>query len=313
MKNLGIILGRNDTDYVGGVIPYEVRNPSGDWTPYLPTGEIQKGKEDWMDCVTRSATNSIEIQEKLLTGVESNYCDREAAKGSGTTPQGNRLTDVAEYIRKTGLAQQLTYPDSNGTWDEQYQTIPTDIKVNLDTEKLIWLSKWSILHEDIHYTKNSLQYHLKHAPLQVVIPGHAVTEIRCLADVDKIFDSYPPYEKNVPGSYYSGPIIFAKKIVLYKKPKTNTDNLLLFNIKFGDSGKEVEKLINALELVGWRLNVRRSNIYVYDAEIAELVFRFQLANLERGTWSFWWATFYYRGKLVDSRTRDVINKLIQRK
>ena len=113
MKNYGVILGESSADtYVGGTIPYEIRNESGDWTPYLPVGEKQAGKEDWMDCVIRSHTNSIEIQEKFLTGQESNYCDREVTKGSGTTRRGNTLDKVAEYVRTTGLAQQIIYPDS---------------------------------------------------------------------------------------------------------------------------------------------------------------------------------------------------------
>lgn len=62
----GVILGTRPSDYAGGTLPYEVRNPSGDWTPYLPVGEIQKSiNEDWLDCVSRSYTNSIEIQEKF--------------------------------------------------------------------------------------------------------------------------------------------------------------------------------------------------------------------------------------------------------
>src|SRR3990167_6131282 len=97
-KNLGIIEGEfYSTTYVGGTIPYEVRNLSGDWTPWLPVGEKQAGKEDWMDCVSRAFTNVIEIFEKFFTGKESNYCDREIALGSGTTRKGNYVDKVCEY------------------------------------------------------------------------------------------------------------------------------------------------------------------------------------------------------------------------
>lgn len=309
-KNLGVKLGTRASDYVGGTIPYEIRNPSGDWTPYLPVGEIQRGKEDWMDCTIRSGTNVIEIQEKQQTGVESNYNDREVAIGAGVTRQGAYLWQGAEYIRTTGLAQQATWPDSNGTFDEQYTPPSPEIRAQLDKEKADWLTKWSILHEDIPYDKDSLLYHLKHAPIQVVIPGHAIAEIAILSpsDVNKIMDSYPPYVKNIPGEY-PGPLIFAKKIVLYKKEQALDPDTLLVDIKFGDHGPQVLKLKRALKRLGWVLDgvEAQDGWDMYNDKIAELVFNFQLANLDRRTWSFWWAFFYYRGRLVDSVTREIIN------
>src|SRR3990167_3105502 len=164
-KNLGVIMGSQPKDWAGGTIPYEVRNESCDWTPYIPIGEIQRSvKEDWMDCTIRSGTNVIEIQEKHQTGVESNYNDREVAIGAGVTRQGAYLWQGAEYIRKTGLAQQLTWPDSDGTWTEQYTPPSVEIRAKLDKEKADWMTKWSILHEDISFNKASLLYHLKHAP-----------------------------------------------------------------------------------------------------------------------------------------------------
>src|SRR3954449_11002346 len=99
--NHGVILGQRPEDWMAGgasQIVYEVRNPSGDWRPYLPTGEKQFGKEDFFDCVTFSLLNAIEMQEKFLTSIEVNYSDRFIAKRSNTTHEGNYLYLVADTV-----------------------------------------------------------------------------------------------------------------------------------------------------------------------------------------------------------------------
>ncbi len=307
MKNLGIKTGSRPSDYTAGALPYEVRNPSGNWKPYLPVGEIQSGLEDWMDCVSRSATNTIEIQEKFFTGKESNYNDREVALGSGTDRDGNWLWKVADYIRHTGLAQQDTYPDSGGTWDKQYSyPIPFEILQKLNKEKADWKTKWDVKDEDIGWGRESLKYHLKHAPIQVVVPGHAIVAVNSDEDVDEIFDSYPPYLKDVPGHYKN--FTFAKKIVLYKKEQSVPDNWLLVDIRYLDSGRQVEKLIDALHLFGWAKNIDINA--PYDKILAEAVLNFQRGNLSHTSWAYWWAILYYKGKFVGRDTRELINRYL---
>ena len=58
MQNTGVILGQRETDWIGGTIPFEELNPSGDWMPYLPPGEWQAlSNGDTMACVSFSALN----------------------------------------------------------------------------------------------------------------------------------------------------------------------------------------------------------------------------------------------------------------
>ena len=303
--NDGVLLGSRPDDYAGGTIPYEVRNPSGDWTPYLPVGEIQRGKVDFMDCTIRTDTNVIEIQEKFMTGIERNYNDREVAQGAGVTPKGAYCWQGPEYIRKTGLANQETFPDSKGDWNEQYSPPSPEVRAKLDAEKTQWKEKWAILHEDIPFSKPSLQYHLKHAPLQIVVPGHSVTGIFSPTDVDKIFDSYEPFVKYVPG-YYPGPIVFAKKIVLYKKAEAIPDEHLLVDIKYLEGGKQVEKLKRALQKLGWMPDM--TQYPGYDLKMAELILNFIKANKDYLDWNYWSHVFHHRGKFVDSYVRCLINK-----
>lgn len=309
IKNYGVIMGQEyNTTYVGGTIPYEVRNESGDWTPYLVKGEIQYSpKDDWMDCVSRSLTNTVEIQEKHQTGQEVDYSERRLAKMSGTTRQGNLLDKVAETARTTGLVLESSYPDTDGDWSEQYAEIVEPLRSKLDEEGGDWLNKWDIKYEVIPYDRKSLRYHLKHAPLQVVVPGHAIVGINSNGDVDKIFDSYVPYVKNVPGDY-SG-IIYAMKIVLYKKTEAIDPDALLVDIKYGEMGPKVLKLKRVLKRLGWFTDEGD----FYETKLKQVVFNFQLANLERTKWAFWFHKFFYKGEWVDSETREVINKALSRK
>src|SRR3990167_3896463 len=126
IQNNGVILGKRSTDYIGATLPYEVRNPSGDWTPYIPPGERQWSYNgDSMSCVSYSALNSIETQEQFLTNEQPNYSDRWTAKMSGTTREGNYLWKVADTIKELGLVLDVDYktPDKY-TWEEFHAEIP---------------------------------------------------------------------------------------------------------------------------------------------------------------------------------------------
>lgn len=127
--NYGLLTGKRQNDYLGGTLPYEVRNESGDWTAYLPLGEWQANSHvDTMACVTFSALNSIETQYKFLTGQDRNFSDRFTARMSGTTSQGNWLFRVADSIRRDGLVDEAAWPSpADFTWDSYYATPPIEI------------------------------------------------------------------------------------------------------------------------------------------------------------------------------------------
>lgn len=208
--NTGVLLGSGTQNlWVGGTIPYEIKLQSGDWRPYVPVGEKQRpAAVDVMACVTFSDLNDLEIQEKQQTGIEPNWSDRFIAKLSGTTPQGNYLDKVADTIRKFGLVREEDYPaPPNFTWDSYYSEVPQDV-INKAVKR-------EILYESINADKNTLLYHLKQCPIQVIItntnPHHAVCLLHIDGDTAYYFDSYSPYIKstNVTNIYKS-----ALKIVL---------------------------------------------------------------------------------------------------
>ena|SRR3990167_5142177 len=225
--NRGLIEGQRSTDFVAGALPYEIRNPLGDWMPYLPPGEFQRNHVfDSLACVTFSALNSIETQHKFLTGQDRNFSDRFTAKMSGTTNQGNYLFKVADSIRKDGLVDEVVWPTAdNFNWDSYYIFPPIEV-LNKGRE---FLNDWEVSYEFIDFSRDSLIYHLKHAPLQTTIPGHAVLTFWSTQQVTRFFDSYEPWIKERTESFGS-----ALKIVLTRKTKVmdNVEVRKLYRLAF---------------------------------------------------------------------------------
>jgi len=214
MINHGVILGQRDTDYIAGTLPYEIVNPTGDWTPYLPLGEYQRLPSysfDTMACVTFSALNIIETLYFFNTGVRRNFSDRFTARMSGTTQDGNWQWKVADSIRKAGIVDEELWPaptSPSTTWGEYY-SVPTIEVVN---KALEFKNDWEVTYEFIDFTRESLLYHLKQAPIQVIIPGHAVMNFLTTDQVYKYFDSYSPFVKE-----RVEPFVYAMKLILTKK------------------------------------------------------------------------------------------------
>jgi len=309
---MGVKVGSRTEDYradrVGGTLTYEARQPDGNWEPYLPPGEWQKSDNgDSMSCVSFGHLNSIETQEKQQTGKQVNYSDRWIAKMSNTDRRGNYLYKVADAIREYGLVQESDYPaPKTYTWDEYHAPIEEPLLGQLKIKGLAWLAKWDVKYEWVAVDKESLKKHLKHAPLSVIIPGHMVIDIHNHDNVDKIFDQYKPWIKEVPGERYPSNITHAMKIVL--TPKEKADPLeLLVNIEYGEFGSKVLKLKKALNKLGWKTEEGD----LYDDDLKNVVWNYCLSNLSRNTWSFWWQTFVYRGRLVEATIRLSINKLLR--
>jgi hypothetical protein len=195
--NHGVISpARRPEDWLAGAftfISFEERNPSGNWVPYLVQREKQSGKQDSMSCVSFSACSSIEIQEKFLTGIEHNYSDRWIAKMSDTTIEGNWLYKVGDVVRKMGMVPEEKYPaPPNYTFAEYHAAIPEPLLSTLKNTGAAWLEQWDVKTEFVPTDKESIRKHLKHAPLQIIIPGHAICCV-VAADENKVtyLDTYP--------------------------------------------------------------------------------------------------------------------------
>jgi hypothetical protein len=208
-QNTGVLLGSGTKNlWVGGTIPHEVRLESGDWRPYLPVGEKQKDPTETQACVTFSCLNVLEIQTKQQTGTEANWSDRFIAKLSGTTPQGNYLDKVADTVRQLGVVNEADWPKPpNYTWNTYYADIPQDV-INK-------ASKLNIAYESIVASEGELRYHLKQAPIQIIItntnPRHAVTLLHVENGTAYYFDHYSPFIRTTSVSNIYN---YALKIVL---------------------------------------------------------------------------------------------------
>src|SRR3990167_1945878 len=93
--------------------------------------------------------------------------------------------------------------------------------------------------------------------------------------------------------------------------QSDNPNLLFSDLQQGDSGKQVEKLLNALDQLNWRLPVKRSNVFVYDDQVADLVMRFKLANTLDSKWGKLLERYLYKGREVNAWDRKIVNNLIK--
>lgn len=253
MENKGVILGSRDTDWIAGIsskIVYKVELPSGDWTPYLPLEEWQWHTIgfDTMACVTFSALNVLETLYFFKTGIRRNFSDRFTATLSGTMKTGNYLWKVGDSIRKDGLVDESEWGMiDNPTWDAYYTMPPIEV-INKAKE---FLKDWEVHYEVIDFTRESLLKHIKQAPVQVVIPGHAVMLFATTEQIYKYFDSYKPWEKERSDGF-----IFAQKYVLlplnekpmykYAIDENNNQHILYTDLKIDieiSDVKDLDKLV----------------------------------------------------------------------
>lgn len=224
-QNTGVLEGQRPGDWMAGAISYEVRNPSGDWRPYLPKYEKQKDPLETMACVTFSGLSGCEVQTIHQTGAEVNYSDRFTAKMSNTTPQGNYQWAVADSIRLHGVVLEEVYPHiQTSNWNTYYASIPQNI-IN-SAIKLEYAYEFLPIRQT-SLDKETLTYHLKHAPIQVIVPApypnHAVLAVHIEGDTVHYLDTYSPFLKKMR---YSN-ITSALKGVL----TINKNNMFLANDK----------------------------------------------------------------------------------
>ena len=149
-----------------------------------------------------------------------NASDRWLATTSGTMPTGNYLWRVGDQIRKGGMIGESLWPKvENPTWEKYYIMPPIEI-INKAKE---FLKDWEVQYEVIDFSRESLLRHIKQAPLQVVIPGHAVMNFLTTDQIYKYFDSYgnPSFIKDRPEGF-----VFAQKYVLLPLTKKFMYNLV---------------------------------------------------------------------------------------
>ena len=148
---------------------------------------------------------------------------------SGTTQEGNYLYKVGDAVRNLGMVLEDDYPaPPNYTWQSYYADIPEPKLTELKNKGKAWLREWDVRTEFVPATKADMLKHIKHAPLQIVIPGHAIVNFLCEQDIVNYFDTYEPFKKTT--AY--GNITSAYKYVLTKKTMDKPKHLIV-----NDGGK----------------------------------------------------------------------------
>jgi len=157
------------SDYVFGAgKPLSGLAESIPFKKYLPVGEIQRGKEDVMDCATRAPINILETkftylyQNRLLSPdnikwledkgyiVDGRvvFSDAFVAIGSKTTRQGNSLIAPINFIHKGGLIPKPMCPlESWMTWNDYHN--PKRITKAMKNLGLEFLTRFIIHYERI--------------------------------------------------------------------------------------------------------------------------------------------------------------------
>lgn len=123
---------------------------------YLPDGEVQKGKEDFMDCATRGPINIFETKfnflyaKKLLKPENRKwledhgyvqkrkitFSDRFIAIKSRTTREGNSLVAPLQAIHQYGLIPKKMLPAKKSmTWAEYHRAADIDYGMELTAKE----------------------------------------------------------------------------------------------------------------------------------------------------------------------------------
>lgn len=179
MKNTGVNLKQEELElqgdeyiFFGGESPkclYYV--PLDTREAYLPEGELQKGKDDLMDCVSRGYINILETKftyqmrnrrmksESMVWlwdngyAVERNgkifveFSDRFIAIKSGTTREGNSMKAPAQAIHKFGLIPKKMFPREKLTWEDYHN--PKNITKKMDDLGLEFLKRFAINYDQV--------------------------------------------------------------------------------------------------------------------------------------------------------------------
>lgn len=133
---------------------------------FLPKGEVQKGKEDTMDCVARAINNNVESQLNYLLKIKQlpdenwfrdkgyitengfELSDAFLAILSGTTKEGNSLKAPLDTIRKLGAIPKRMLPLESWMTFDDYMN-PDRITPSMRALGLQFLDRLQINYEQV--------------------------------------------------------------------------------------------------------------------------------------------------------------------
>jgi len=156
-----------EEDYLSGILPREVVNPSANWEEWLPVFEHQAEKYETWGCTAYGTLNQIETYMKKVFGFEPNYSDRFTYILANISPPGAPPSRAYEAIRKKGVIDQALLPYAD-TYEEFIE--PNPMLSGYIKNALEWHSKYKFNHEWIKDpTPDKIQEELKFSPIDVSV------------------------------------------------------------------------------------------------------------------------------------------------
>lgn len=322
---------------------------AGQFDAVLPDVEWQvKSNLDVFACVTFSALNCIEtvfafllandgLSEKAKTFLRENgyiapsgkvnFSDRFTAKMSGTTKNGNYLTNVGESARNDGLVPEADWPfidrvpgqTDDEYWNAYYAEIPEEVKAKGKRFREVFRTwyEWVLVgNGDAAVTP--LLDALPYGPVQIAAPicspwdGSAVVK-RCGSTRAqhatmiygyerfkdwKDFDHYKASQKLLTWNYYMpyGLQYFVEEI--------GAPARFFVNLMYGDVGDEVRRMQSAMQRFGY---MKQGVFGPFGPQTAAAVLAFQLHEKVDDEKTL----REQAGKNFGPRTRAALNRLLQ--
>lgn len=179
VKNYGLDIAREarehsaeDWLFGGGSQRCIALIPQKDREKYLPEGEVQRGKEDFMDCASRGPINELEAKFTFLLKTDAlskedgawfkkkgyiddgrvTFSDRFISIKSGTTRSGNSLKGPIDAIHTHGLIPKKMLPAKASMTFDQYQE-PKVITPKMAALGLEFLERFTINYERVLSTQ----------------------------------------------------------------------------------------------------------------------------------------------------------------
>jgi len=227
-----------DTHYQFGAVKGNPINSTGDYSNYIPSTEVQfDSKMDTMNCTCFGLSHVIETLDRVLWQLPAEYSPRYLGKMSGTSPQGNSMTNVLDNCRKIcGMVNDSVWPFTQDmSWDTYYASIPQSIIMQGHQ----WIQQYNLNYSVVSNNKQAIAEALKYSPLYVC--GYAwalgkngyyqswgqANHCFMLIGVDEngaymVFDSYSPFIKKLDPTYLFGAVF---SVTLAKNINYNLSNI----------------------------------------------------------------------------------------
>lgn len=227
MPNLGIDLAKekleqSSEDWMFGSVSVKGLAEGVKLRLYIPDGEIQFGKDDFMDCASRSPHNILEtkltyaVKGKLLSPETIDWLkdkgyadkngkvtlsDRFTAILSGTTKQGNSLKAPMDSIRKNGCIPKKMLPAGKDmTWEDYHNKADiTDEMIDLGKKfaEIINVNYVRVHRDDFSKINDMLNVagHAWEEPINGIYPNTS-------QDFNHAFALFPPVIYEAIDNYY---------------------------------------------------------------------------------------------------------------